>query len=119
VDYTPRSSPGLENYGWDVYEGTHPFESKEPSGTGRLVMPVAEYSHSFGCSISGGYVWKGRYYYGDFCSGRVWSLRIADGKANGVRTESIKVPDLSSWGLDGRGNLYAVSLRGSVYRVTG
>ncbi len=119
VDYTPRSSPGLENYGWDVYEGTHPFESKEPSGTGRLVMPVAEYSHSFGCSISGGYVWKGRYYYGDFCSGRVWSLRIADGKATGVRTESIKVPDLSSWGLDGRGNLYAVSLRGSVYRVTG
>jgi glucose/arabinose dehydrogenase len=119
VDYTPSSSPGLENYGWDVYEGTHQYETKEPNSAGQLVMPAAEYSHSSGCSITGGYVWNGRYYYGDFCSGRVWSLRIADGKATGVREESIKVPDLSSWGLDGHGNLYAVSLRGKVYRVTG
>jgi glucose/arabinose dehydrogenase len=119
IDYTPRSSPGIENYGWDVYEGTHSFESKSPNEAGHLVMPVAEYSHSLGCSVTGGYVWKGRYYYGDFCSGRVWSLRIAGGKASGARAESIKVPDLSSWGLDAAGNLYAVSLQGKVYRVTG
>ena len=119
VNYTPRSSAGVENYGWDVYEGTHQFESKSPNSAGRLVMPVAEYSHSAGCSISGGYVWKGRYYYGDFCSGRVWSLRISGGNASGVREESINVPDLSSWGLDARGNLYAVSLAGRIYRVTG
>ena len=118
VDYTPRSSPGVENYGWDVYEGTHQFETKSPNSAGHLVMPVAEYSHSSGCSISGGYVWKGRYYYGDFCSGRVWSLRISGGKATGVREESINVPDLSSWGLDGHGNLYAVSLSGKIYRVS-
>jgi glucose/arabinose dehydrogenase len=119
VDYTPRSSPGIENYGWDVYEGTHPFESKSPSEAGQLVMPIAEYSHSSGCSITGGYVWKGRYYYGDYCSGRVWSLRVSGGKATDVRSESIKVPSLSSWGLDGHGNLYAVSIAGTVYRVTG
>jgi glucose/arabinose dehydrogenase len=118
VDYTPRSSPGIENYGWDVYEGTHPFESKSPNEAGHLVMPIAEYSHSLGCSITGGYMWKGRYYYGDFCSGRVWSLRVSGGKATGLRSESIKVPSLSSWGLDGHGNLYAVSLAGTVYRVT-
>ena len=118
VDYAPRSSPGIENYGWDVYEGTHTFESKSPSGAGRLVMPVAEYSHSDGCSITGGYVWNGRYYYGDFCSGRVWSLRMVDGKASAVRQEAINVPDLSSWGLDADGNFYATSLRGTVYRVT-
>ena len=98
VDYTPRSSPGLENYGWNVYEGKHNFESKEPNGAGHLVTPVAEYSHDNGCSITGGYVWKGRYYYGDFCSGRVWSLKIVGGKATGVREESINVPSLSSWG---------------------
>jgi hypothetical protein len=63
-------------------------------------------------------VWKGRYYYGDYCSGRVWSLRIAGGKAS-VRAESFKVPSLSSWGLDAKGNLYATSLDGTVYRVTG
>jgi glucose/arabinose dehydrogenase len=118
IDYTPRSSPGLENYGWNVYEGTHTFESKSPNDTGRLVMPVAEYSHANGCSVTGGYVWKGRYYYGDFCSGHVWSLRIAGGKASGIREESINVPGLASWALDGHGNLLAVSLEGKVYRVS-
>jgi hypothetical protein len=119
VDYTPRSSPGIENYGWDAFEGTHPYETKTPNAAGHLVTPVAEYSHSLGCSITGGYVWKGRYYYGDFCSGRIWSLRIARGEATGVRAESFKVPSLSAWGLDAAGNLYAVSLQGTVYRVAG
>jgi glucose/arabinose dehydrogenase len=120
IDYTPRNSPGLENYGWNVYEGTHVYsQDKTPNDAGHLVMPVAEYSHSLGCSVTGGYVWNGRYYYGDFCSGIVWSLRIAGGKATGIRRESIKVPSLSSWGLDGRGNLYATSLEGTVFRVSG
>jgi glucose/arabinose dehydrogenase len=118
IDYTPRSSPGLENYGWNVYEGTHTFESKAPNDAGKLVMPVAEYSHSNGCSVTGGYVWKGRYYYGDFCSGRVWSLKIVGGKASDIREESINVPSLSSWALDGHGNLLAVSLEGKVYRIS-
>ncbi len=119
IDYTPRSSPGLENYGWDVYEGTHTYESKSLNSAGHLVMPVTQYSHSLGCSVTGGYIWKRRYYYGDYCSGRVWSLGISGGKATGVRAESFKVPSNSSWGLDARGNLYAVSLEGTVYRVTG
>ena len=118
IDFTPRSSPGLENYGWNVYEGTHDFEAKSPNPAGHLVMPVAEYSHSEGCSVTGGYVWKGRYYYGDYCSGTVWSLKMSGGKATDVRTEAVKIPSLSSWGLDGRGNLYAVSLDGVVYRLS-
>jgi glucose/arabinose dehydrogenase len=118
VDFTPRSSAGVENYGWDVYEGTHEFESKSPNSAGHLVMPIAEYSHSEGCSITGGYVWKGRYYYGDYCSGHVWSLKVVEGKATDVRSEPITVRSLSSWGLDGHGNLYAVSLDGVVYRIT-
>jgi glucose/arabinose dehydrogenase len=127
VDYTPHNSAGIENYGWNVYEGTHSFENKAPNSAGHLVMPVAEYSHSEGCSITGGYVYhgsavsalRGRYIYGDYCSGRVWSLRIADGKATDVRREAFTVAELSSWGLDSRGELYAVSLSGTVYRVTG
>ena len=58
VDYTPAKSPGLENYGWDVYEGNGKFEDK-PLGPGKLVMPVATYSHREGCSITGGYVYRG------------------------------------------------------------
>jgi glucose/arabinose dehydrogenase len=118
VDYTPRKSPGIENYGWNVYEGKHTFEAKEPNSAGHLVSPVTEYSHDLGCSITGGYVWKGRYYYGDFCTGRVWSLKIAGVKATGVRSEAIRVPSLASWAVDGHGSLLAVSLSGKIYRVS-
>jgi hypothetical protein len=108
VDYTPNGSAGIENYGWDVYEATHPYESKQPNGTGRLVMPVAEYSHDLGCSITGGYVYRGtklaalrgRYLYGDFCSGRIWSLAINGGKATDVRQEGISVKNLAAGGVD-------------------
>jgi glucose/arabinose dehydrogenase len=120
IDYTPRVSPGVENYGWDVYEGNHPYENKPPNPAGNLVSPVAEYRHgSDGCSVTGGYVWKGRYYYGDYCSGKVWTLRLANGKVADKREESINVPSLSAFGLDGHGNLYAVSLKGTVYRIVG
>jgi len=127
VDYTPRSSPGLENYGWRVYEGTARYTAdQQQNPAGHLVMPVVTYSHSEGCSITGGYVYrgsavpalKGRYVYGDYCSGKIWTLQIQNGKAVGVRQEGINVKSLSSFGLDGGGELYAVSLEGTVYQVT-
>ena len=81
IDYTPAASPGLENYGWDVYEGRSKFEDK-PLGAGKLVMPVAQYRHDDGCSVTGGYVYRGsnaslrgRYIYGDYCSGNIWSFK--------------------------------------------
>ena len=124
VSYTPAKSPELENYGWDVYEGNEKFEDKAP-GTGKLVMPVAQYSHADGCSITGGYVYRGsnktlngRYIYGDFCSGNVWSFKLAGGKASGLRQESFDVSDLSSFGQDNDGELYAVSHGGTIYRLT-
>jgi glucose/arabinose dehydrogenase len=128
VDYTPHASPGLENYGWRVYEGTARYTAdQQPNPAGRLVMPVVTYSHDEGCSITGGYVYrgaavpalKGRYIYGDYCSGRIWTLQIQNGKAVGVRAEGINVKSLSSFGVDAAGELYAVSLDGTVYRVTG
>jgi len=127
VDYTPRGSAGVENYGWDVYEGTHQFESKQPNSAGKLVMPIAEYPHSQGCSVTGGYVYhgrglpslRGRYIYGDFCSGTIWTLRVAGGKAEDVRRESISLENLSSFGRDAAGELYATSLSGTVYKLTG
>ena len=126
IDYTPRNSPGLENYGWDVYEGTHEFESKQPRGPGKLVMPIAEYPHSQGCSVTGGYVYRGRaipslrgrYIYGDFCSGTIWTLRAGGGDDVDVRRESISLESLSSFGRDAAGELYATSLTGNVYKLT-
>ena len=58
VDYTPRSSAGLENYGWDVYEGSQPLRG-EGAGPGELVYPIYEYSHDRGCTVVGGYVYRG------------------------------------------------------------
>jgi glucose/arabinose dehydrogenase len=124
IDFTPRSSPGLENYGWDVWEGTHRFEDKEPSG-GELVFPIYEYSHDEGCSVTGGYVYRGaaipaargRYFFGDYCSGSIWSLTVRDGKAAGVRKHRITVDNLTAFGESTTGELYLLSQGGTIYRL--
>jgi glucose/arabinose dehydrogenase len=124
IDYTPRNSPGLENYGWDVYEGHAVFEQKE-LGPGRLKQPIHVYNRNGGCSVTGGFVYRGaavsaargRYFFGDYCSGRVWSLKVVGGKARSVRTEAIRVNALSSFGEDATGELYLTSLEGAVYRL--
>jgi glucose/arabinose dehydrogenase len=124
IDHTPRDSPGLENYGWDVFEGTHPYEDKKPNPRGHLAMPLTEYSHDNGCSVTGGFVYRGSgipaaqggFFYGDYCSGIVWSLVLRDGKAD-VTRHSIRVRGLSSFGEDVAGELYLVSREGHVYKL--
>ena len=124
IDYLRAGTKGLVNFGWDVYEGRSSFESK-PLGPGKLVQPVAQYTHSDGCSVTGGYVYRGskpslrgRYIYGDYCSGIVWSFKISGGKATGLRRERFKIESVSSFGQDIAGELYAVSHGGTIYRLT-
>jgi glucose/arabinose dehydrogenase len=125
IDHTSRESSGLENYGWDAFEGRHRYEDKKPNPRGRLVMPVAEYSHDHGCSVTGGFVYRGqripaaegRYFYGDFCSGNVWSLAFANGQASGLTRHRLHVDALSSFGEDASGELYLVSLQGTLSRL--
>jgi glucose/arabinose dehydrogenase len=125
INVVPRASPGLENYGWDVYEGTHVYEDKEPNPRGRLVMPAAEYSHEEGCSITGGFVYRGeqipsavgRYFYGDYCSGAVWAVSPRPDGFSEPQRLPFEVSALSSFGEDVAGELYLVSLEGDVYRL--
>jgi len=125
IDRTPRESPGIENYGWDVYEGRHTSEEKPLNPVGHLVMPVFEYSHDLGCSVTGGFVYRGqdipaargRYFFGDFCSGRMWSFILRDGTASNVRRDSLPVGSLSSFGEDARGELYVLTLEGDVLKL--
>jgi glucose/arabinose dehydrogenase len=126
IDWLPRDRLGtLTNFGWDVYEGRASFEQKD-LGPGRLVGPVAQYPHSDGCSVTGGYVYRGkavpsaagRYFYGDYCSGTVWSLTLQGGEAT-VRREPFDVESLSSFGEDTAGELYLVSHGGTIYRLRG
>jgi len=124
IDYRKRGSRGLANYGWDAYEGRSRFEDK-PLGRGKLVQPVAQYSHANGCSVTGGYVYRGsnaalrgRYIYGDYCSAIVWSLKVVRGKATALRRESFKIDSVTSFGQDNEGELYGVSHGGTIYRLT-
>ncbi len=126
VSFTPRESPGLENYGWDLYEGSRRFEGGEPAA-GKLVFPVYEYGRSEGnCSVIGGHVYRGstsprergRYIFGDYCSGIVWSLNVRSGAARNVRREAFRIEGLTSFGESTTGELYATAQNGVIYRLT-
>jgi glucose/arabinose dehydrogenase len=118
---------GLVNFGWSVYEGRRKRRTDvEQNPTGTLTWPVHTYSTNVNgnCSITGGYVYRGRaikslrnrYVFGDYCSGRIWSAPYADGRLGRVRLEPVRIRMLSSFGLDGNGELYGVALNGSVHR---
>jgi glucose/arabinose dehydrogenase len=125
VDYLPRSSGGLVNFGWSVYEGNAKFKDAPLNTAGRLVGPVQVYDHSGKCSITGGYVYrgtavpaaKGLYFYGDYCSGDLWSVKA--GGAGAPTHLAGRIPNLSSFGENARGELYATSLDGSLWRLRG
>jgi glucose/arabinose dehydrogenase len=116
-----RGGPGddLLNFGWDVFEGNERVEEHE-LGPGRVIRPVAQYGHDLGCSVTGGHVvtegaLAGRYVYGDFCSGRIFSLDAATGR--GVREERFTVEQLTSFGQDAAGRTLLVSAAGRVLRL--
>ncbi|MEA2448803.1 MAG: hypothetical protein QOG63_735, partial [Thermoleophilaceae bacterium] len=107
IDAVPKlpTDPPL-NFGWPAFEGTNDLDSRDPKGPGRLVWPVAEYTHDEGCSVTGGFVYRGRevpklrgrYVYGDLCTGRIWTLRAGASSASDVRREDETVEQLASFG---------------------
>ena len=122
IDFVPAGSPGGMNFGWKYYEGTHPYEGTPPQDT-QLVSPVAEYNHSEGCSVTGGYVyrgampeWNGIYLYGDYCTGTVWGLIRSNG---GWQTQVLfgGVGRITSFGQDAVGEVYIVLDGGSILRL--
>jgi glucose/arabinose dehydrogenase len=121
IDRLPRATTGLVNFGWNVFEGRSRF-SDQPLGPGTLIQPIAQYTHAAGCSVTGGFVYRGkavprlrgRYVFGDYCSGTIWSIPAGGGA---LRREPVRVPQLTSFGESLTGaTLYAVSGSGTVYR---
>jgi glucose/arabinose dehydrogenase len=118
IDYQAASSAGGENYGWNIMEGRHCYPGP-PCDESGLVLPVAEYDHSVGCSVTGGTVYRGAggpnlegiYFYGDYCSGRIWGLVREEGRWQ-VRLLSDTDLRISSFGEDETGNLYVVDFAG-------
>ena len=134
VNFQPASSTGGENYGWNIMEGFS-FSNVSSSCTppclpncsqAGLTLPVFVYSHAQGdCSITGGMVYRGKvfknmdglYFYGDFCTGRIWGLRHV-----GTAWESSLLVDtpfqITSFGEDEAGQLYVTDyLTGSIFRI--
>ena len=118
IDYLPDGSPGGANFGWSVMEGLHGYDGEAQPG---LLLPVVEYSHEIGCSVTGGYVyrgsmpeWNGVYLYGDYCSGSVSGLILVDGQWQS-RVLFEAVATITSFGQDEAGELYFTSDNGSVY----
>jgi glucose/arabinose dehydrogenase len=102
------------NFGWPGYEGRARTGAPDVPGA---VAPALTFSHRDGrCAITGGYVVKGRYWYGDLCTGRIWSARFHRGRLRDPRRSPIVVPYLVSFGM-ARGRLYGVSFNGQVYRL--
>jgi glucose/arabinose dehydrogenase len=119
VDFRPAARlDTLANYGWSRYEGDVVYSAVHRyTNVGEKVFPVLVYPHSVGCSITGGYVHAGRYYYGDYCSGTIWSFPVGPRGPAGPSGAVGNVPSISSFGVDGAGHLYAASLSGTLYRL--
>jgi glucose/arabinose dehydrogenase len=125
VNWLPAGAAAGINLGWNVMEGSACFRAQTCDAAG-LTPPIAEYSHEFGCSVVGGYVYRGPreaalqgvYLFGDYCSGLVWGLG-RDREGNWALSRAIDTGlTISSFGQDAAGEVYLVTLSGDVYRLT-
>lgn len=127
VDHLSAGHPAGANFGWSAYEGTHVYNGSIAAGVKKssLTWPVAQYSHSVGDAVTGGYVYRGSaipalrgwYLFADFGSGHVWAKKGPSGATRRLRGADGKVSQIASFGQDANGELYVVSLAGSVYRI--
>jgi glucose/arabinose dehydrogenase len=126
INFQPAASPGGENYGWRITEGTHCYNPATGCSTAGITLPVAEYANAGGtCSVTGGYVYRGdvyprmrgTYLYGDFCSGQIWAL-ARDGATWQTRQVLDSSQQISTFGEDEAGDLYLADYReGALYRL--
>jgi len=113
-----RSTAAGVNYGWPCREGNHVYDSGRTC-SGTLTNPISEYDHGQGCSVTGGYVYRGRnipalvgsYVYGDYCSGTIWTLTPSGGAwARAVLLDTSKA--IASFAEDRQGELYVIDIGG-------
>ncbi|HEX2259658.1 MAG TPA: PQQ-dependent sugar dehydrogenase [Actinomycetota bacterium] len=126
INFVPRGAQAGANYGWPRYEGAELYKNQRIDES-RLVTPVLTYPLSGSrCSVVGGGVYRGEveslrgvYIYGDYCEGVVKGFRVQNGRAVNAQTfEDLEVSNLSSFGEDSDGQMYATSLGGAVYRIS-
>jgi len=124
VDVVPATQAGV-NYGWRIMEGSQCYNAVQCTQTG-LTLPVLDYTHADGCSITGGYVYRGsaipgivgHYFYSDYCSGWLRSFRLGAGAATEQHDWGLSLGNVQSFGEDSAGELYILtSTGGQVLRI--
>ena len=124
IHFEQKGTKSGVNYGWNIMEGLHCYKSDTCDRKG-LALPVAEYDHDEGCSVTGGKIYRGTiipkmqgiYFYGDFCSGRIWGL-----KRSGEEWTQKRLADtglsISTFGEDEAGEIYVADYgKGNIYRI--
>lgn len=131
IDVEPKGKGSGTNWGWRQMEGSACYQPSSGCDKSGKELPVAEYSHSDGCSVTGGYVYRGKkipalrgtYLYADYCSSRFWSFQYSGGAANAKAeitsdiTSAGKPGQISSFGQDAVGELYVTDFDGKVWRI--
>ncbi len=129
INMQPATSTGGENYGWRCYEGTTAFNTSGCGAASEYTDPVLDYSHTANsCSVTGGFVYRGTdypslegiYIYGDYCSGRMWTL-TPDGFGGYTNDLSATYTGytFTSFGEDTQGELYVGRRNnGAIYKIT-
>jgi glucose/arabinose dehydrogenase len=120
---TARRDPAKgANFGWNLYEGLHEYEGGSTAG---LTMPVFEYTHTDGCSVTGGYRYRGAavpglqgaYLFADYCNNTIRVLSFDGTKAAEIRSQRVTPSPIVSFGEDNNGELYVLAFDGSVSRI--
>ncbi|HVT44354.1 MAG TPA: PQQ-dependent sugar dehydrogenase [Thermoanaerobaculia bacterium] len=125
INHQPGVSRGGENYGWRRMEGFHCFNPSSNCNDGSLTLPILEYDRGEGCSVSGGYRYRGNriaglqgaYLFGDYCAGTIWAAR-QQGDGSWHREVLLRTSlAISSFAEDEAGEVHVVDHRGGVYRI--
>jgi glucose/arabinose dehydrogenase len=125
INRMPASRAGL-NYGWNTIEGDACFDPPFECDRSGMVLPITTYTHDEGCSVTGGYVYRGGsfpslqgvYFFADYCSGFIWSLDAAGRGQQTARRVLESERSISSFGLDESGELYLTDIdSGEVLQV--
>jgi glucose/arabinose dehydrogenase len=120
-----RDGEGGLNFGWNRMEGAHCYRDESCSEEG-LTLPVTEYGHELGCTVIGGYVYRGAdapvlegsYLFADYCSGIVFAIDSTASSLVAPAEVGNVGGNASAFGEDASGELYVTTLAGTIYRVT-
>ncbi len=120
IDYLRAGLPGGANFGWSIMEGSHGYDDEPQLG---LRLPASEYSHDYGCSVTGGYVyrgampeWNGIYLYGDYCTGFIWGTFLLNSSWQNELLFQTGT-NITTFGVDEAGELYLAEDNGNIYML--